>query len=245
MENKADLIILEDNSADQQDQNIILDENTIILAAGDTYSLIDMDALEKAVDASGLSYQDISRKADISISSIYKFFSRTSKNPTFYNVLMIFKVIGASVDTLCGLKPKAKPTPTDALKEKIIRMEDQIKTMEYKLEVKDTHIADLERQKSDAEILRDRYKEHFMAEIEKERTRYAAELDQERKRCDSELIRRDQQHEEEKKIIRRRGTVRFVLAMSLAGLSTLLFGLYIGADMILSGDYALLRQLFQ
>ena len=107
------------------------------------------------------------------------------------------------------------------------------------------HIADLEHQKSDAETLRDRYKEHFMAEIEKERTRHAAELDQERKRCDSELIRRDQQHEAEKKIIRRRGTVRFVLAMSLAALSTLLFGLYLGADMILSGDYALLRQLFQ
>lgn len=245
MDNSPKMFILEDNSADTQDKNVILAENTMILAAGDTYSLINMDALEEAVDASGLSYQDISDRADISISSIYKFFSRTSKNPTFYNVLMIFKVIGASVDTLCGLKPKAKPTPTDALKEKIIRMEDQIKTMEYKLEVKDTHIADLERQKSDAETLRDRYKEHFMAEIEKERTRHAAELDQERKRCDSELIRRDQQHEEEKKIIRRRGTVRFVLAMSLAALSTLLFGLYLGADMLLSGDYALLRQLFQ
>lgn len=245
MKNSADLMILHDNSADQQDKNLILDENTIILASGDTYTLIDMDALEKAVDASGLSYQDISRKSGISISSIYKFFSRSSKNPTFFNVLMIFKAVGASVDTLCGLKPKAKPTPTDALREQVICMEHQIQNMEYRLDVKDKHIADLERQKSDAEILRDRYKAHFMSEIEKERTRHAAELDQERKRCDTDLLRLEQQHEEEKKIIRRRGTIRFVLAMSLAALSTLLFGLYLCADMLLYGDYALLRQLFQ
>lgn len=216
------IVILEDNSADNHDKNVILSENTIILAAGDTYSLIDMDKLEEAVERSGMSYQSISDKADISISSIYKFFSRASKNPTFYNVLMIFKAVGASVDDICGITPKRPPEPADQLREKIIRMEDTIENLQYRLEVKDKRIADLERQKSDAESLRDRYKTYFTEEIEKERTRYANEIEK----------------------LNRRSSVRFGCAIALAALAIFMFSLYLCADMILSGDYALLRQLF-
>ena len=73
------LIVLEDNHADSHAENVILDENTIILAAGDAYSLIDMCSLKAAVKKSGLSYEDIADKMDISVSSIYKFFSKKSK----------------------------------------------------------------------------------------------------------------------------------------------------------------------
>lgn len=144
MQNRDNLIILQDNSADNQDKNVILDENTIILAAGDTYSLLDMDALEEAVVKSGLSYQDISDRANISISSIYKFFAKASKSPTFYNVVMIIKAVGASIDELCGIKPKQN---TNAL-----------------LEEKDRQIADLTAQ-------RDRYRDHFTKEVDEVRRR--------------------------------------------------------------------------
>lgn len=99
------IIVLEDNHADLHDEDVILDENTIILASGDTYSLIDMHALRTAVKKSGLSFEDIANKMDISASSIYKFFAKKSKSPSFYNTVMIFKAIGASVDTLCGIIP--------------------------------------------------------------------------------------------------------------------------------------------
>lgn len=144
MQNQENIIILQDKSADKQDKNVVLDENTIILAAGDTYSLIDMAALEEAVERSGMSYQDISDKAKISISSIYKFFSKSSKSPTFYNVVMIIKAIGASVDELCGLKQTRN---TNAL-----------------IEEKDRQIAELAAQ-------RDRYRDHFTKEIEEVRRR--------------------------------------------------------------------------
>lgn len=104
------LIILEDNLADAHDEEIILDKNTIILAAGDAYSIIDMAALKSAVKQSGLSYEDIADAMDISVSSIYKFFAKKSKSPSFYNTVMIFKAVGASLDELCGLRrPSSSP----------------------------------------------------------------------------------------------------------------------------------------
>ena len=42
---------------------------------------------------------------DISVSSIYKLFSKKSKSPSFYNTVMVFKAVGASVDEICGLTP--------------------------------------------------------------------------------------------------------------------------------------------
>ena len=219
------------------------DDKSVTPASGSLYDILDMELLEKEYDRQRLTYHELHRRTgeNVSESTIYRFFARQAKNPSAYNVLTILLSMGVSVDRILHLQPTEPPSDPNS----IHHLETEIEVLRSRIESKDKHISDLERQKSDAEILRDRYKEHFMAEIEKERTRHAAELDQERKRCDSELIRRDQQHEEEKKIIRRRGTVRFVLAMSLAALSTLLFGLYLGADMLLSGDYALLRQLFQ
>ena len=97
------LVILDDNHADRHDPETVLDENTIILASGDTYSLLDLPALKKAVKKSGMSYEDIADQMDISVSSIYKLFSQKSKSPSFYNTVMICKAVGASVDELCGL----------------------------------------------------------------------------------------------------------------------------------------------
>ena len=116
------LVVLEDNHADLHDENVILDENTIILASGDTYSLLDLPALKKAVKKSGLSYEDIADQMDISVSSIYKLFARKSKSPSFYNTVMICKAVGASVDALCGLSP----APDTDIAGRLERLEETI-----------------------------------------------------------------------------------------------------------------------
>lgn len=131
---QENFIILEDNHADSHAEEVVLDENTIILAAGDTYSLIDMAALRAAVKRSGLSYEDIAEATDISVSSIYKFFSKKSKSPSFFNVLMIFRAIGASVDDICGIHPKKKqPTPEEC-RERLSGMERSIAAMEQTMQ---------------------------------------------------------------------------------------------------------------
>ena len=137
------LIILEDSSADLHDEEIILDQNTIILAAGDTYSLIDMPALKRAVKESGLSYEDISEKMDISVSAIYKFFSKKSKSPSFYNTLMIFKAIGASVDDICGLRPKNKAPTPDECRSKLSQLEKSVATLQKTIEAQNKLITAL------------------------------------------------------------------------------------------------------
>lgn len=219
------------------------DDKSVTPASGSLYDILDMELLAKEYDRQRLTYHELHRRTgeNVSESTIYRFFARQAKNPSAYNVLMILLSMGVSVDRILHLQPTEPPSDPNS----IHQLQTEIEVLHSRTEAKDKHIADLERQKADAETLRDRYKAHFMAEIEKERTRHATELDQERKRCDTDLLRLEQQHEEEKKIIRRRGTIRFVLAMSLAALSTLLFGLYLCADMLLYGDYALLRQIFQ
>lgn len=120
------LVILDDNHADRHSPETILDENTIILASGDTYSLLDLPALKKAVKKSGLSYEDIADQMDISVSSIYKLFSKKSKSPSFYNTVMICKAVGASVDELCGLsRPQ---TPDKGISDRLDKLE---KTVEH------------------------------------------------------------------------------------------------------------------
>lgn len=141
---EENLVVLPDNAADDHGPEAIMDENTIILASGDTYSLINMDALEEAIKDSGMSYQTISEKADISLSSVYKFLSRTSKSPSFYNVVRLMWAVGCSVDALCGLKPR----PISA----------RDKNLDTLLSTKDKIIEDLTAQ-------RDRYRDHFTREI--------------------------------------------------------------------------------
>jgi transcriptional regulator with XRE-family HTH domain len=137
------LIVLEDSHADLHDEKLILDKNTIILAAGDTYSLIDMPALKRCVKQSGLSYEDISEKMDISISAIYKFFSKKSKSPSFYNVLMIFKAIGASVDEICGLHPKRNAPSPDECRSKLASLEKTVSSLQKNIEEQNKLISSL------------------------------------------------------------------------------------------------------
>jgi transcriptional regulator with XRE-family HTH domain len=142
------LVVLEDNSADAHDTDLILDENTIILAAGDTYSLIDMAGLRAALRKSGKSYEDISEEKGISLSSIYKFFRRKSKSPSFYNVLMIFQAAGASVDELCGLRPPAaepEPNLPAKLAELTATVDSLRKTVENQSKLIDAFLHDLHR----------------------------------------------------------------------------------------------------
>ena len=136
-------VILEDRHADFHDSETILDHDTIILAAGDTFSLIDMPALKRAVKHSGLSYEEISEQSDISISSIYKFFAQKSKSPSFYNVLMIFKAVGASVDEICGLHPKRKTPSVDECRSKLASLEKSINVLQSTIEAQNQLIASL------------------------------------------------------------------------------------------------------
>lgn len=142
------VVVLEDNHADAHDTDLILDENTIILAAGDTYSLIDMVGLREALRKSGKSYEDVSEEKGISLSSIYKFFRRKSKSPSFYNVLMIFQAAGASVDELCGLRPPAaEPEPglSSQLAELTATVDSLRKTVENQSKLIDALLHDLHR----------------------------------------------------------------------------------------------------
>jgi transcriptional regulator with XRE-family HTH domain len=125
-----DFIVLEDIIADEHDESVILDENTIILAAGDAYSIINMKKMTAALKASGKSYQDIAFEKDISVSSIYKFFARKSKNPSFYNFVMICDSIGISIDDVCDLKcekiKEDRDSLVDEMKSRMTRMQNTI-----------------------------------------------------------------------------------------------------------------------
>lgn len=131
---QENFIVLEDMHADSHAEHVIYDENTIILAAGDTYSLIDMDALRDALKKSGLSYEQIAEDTDISISSIYKFFAKKSKSPSFFNTVMIFKAIGASVDEICGLHPTNKTHTPAECRERLSGMEKTIAELQRTVE---------------------------------------------------------------------------------------------------------------
>jgi DNA-binding phage protein len=133
-------IVLEDNLADMHDEKVVLDENTIILTSGDTYSQINMPALRAAFRKTGKSYEDIAEERDISVSSVYKFFSQKSKSPSFYNVIMIMKSCGVSVDDICGITPSSDnstaaqiPKLTEAIFHLQALVESQQKMIEYLL----------------------------------------------------------------------------------------------------------------
>lgn len=140
-------IVLEDNLADMHDEKVVLDENTIILTSGDTYSQINMPALRDAFRKTGKSYEDIAEERDISVSSVYKFFSQKSKSPSFYNVIMIMKSCGVSVDDLCGINPSSDnstPAQIAKLTESIVRLQSLVESQQKMIEslLRDLHRSD-------------------------------------------------------------------------------------------------------
>lgn len=128
------LIVLEDNHADLHDKEIILDENTIILAAGDTYSMIDMPYLISAVHATNKSYEYIAEEQNISVSSIYKLLTYKSKSPSFYNVVKVCMAAGVSLDRLCGICTKQKPSTPDAQTETLSRLCETVSALQKTVE---------------------------------------------------------------------------------------------------------------
>ncbi len=128
------LIVLEDNHADLHDKEIILDENTIILAAGDTYSMIDMPYLISAVHATNKSYEYIAEEQKISVSSIYKLLTYKSKSPSFYNVVKLCISAGVSLDRLCRICPKQKAAAPDDQTEILSRLCETISTLQKTVE---------------------------------------------------------------------------------------------------------------
>lgn len=139
------ITILPDNHADAHDEDVILDENTIILASGDTYSLIDMALLRDAAKRSGKSFEDVSVERDISISSIYKFFAMKSKSPSFYNVVMICDAYGVSVDELCNLSAhrSRQTAPDTTLSDRIARLEETVTRLSRLVEDQNLIITDI------------------------------------------------------------------------------------------------------
>lgn len=128
------LIVLEDNHADLHDTEIILDENTIILAAGDTYSMIDMPYLISAVHATNKSYEYIAEEQNISVSSIYKFLTYKSKSPSFYNVVKLCISAKVSLDRLCGLKFDPAPDQNQPLTATLQKLSDTIADLQRVIE---------------------------------------------------------------------------------------------------------------
>lgn len=137
-----DLVILEDGHADSHDKTVILDENTIILAAGDTYSFVNMQLLKQAFLDTGLSYQDVSDEYNISVSAIYKFMAKKSKSPSFYNVVMLCKALGVSVDEFCGLRPLHKQLPEE-FRARLDHLEDTIVSLQKTIESQNVLITKL------------------------------------------------------------------------------------------------------
>lgn len=133
------IVVLEDNMTNQIDNSVLLDKNTIILAAGDVYTEIDMDVLRKAFKDYGKSYQKLSEKTGISKEAIYKFLKGRSKSPSFYNVVMICKELGVSVDDLFGIHKKE----VSSAEQKIAGMEEILKSMQKTLEAQTKAIAAL------------------------------------------------------------------------------------------------------
>lgn len=104
------IVVLEDTMAHQLDDSVLLDENTIILAAGDVYDKIDMDMIQKALKTYGKSYQKLSDKIGISKEAIYKFLKKKSKSPSAYLLIALCKELGVSLDDVCGLRKAENPT---------------------------------------------------------------------------------------------------------------------------------------
>lgn len=141
-------------------------------AAGSITSLIDFQTLNEKRKATGKSYQHIADALDMSKATVSRFFSGQAPNPSLYNTIRIFGFLGLSIDEAAGIR-KPTPPPTVETDHDMLRKMDHL---EYAVEVKDKHIADLEHQLSDTVEMRDRYKAYFTAEIEKVRARAAAQL---------------------------------------------------------------------
>lgn len=54
----------------------------------------------------GLTHQDIADQSNIPVSTVKKFFSESSKAPSFYVVAGICKELGVSMDAWAGLEPR-------------------------------------------------------------------------------------------------------------------------------------------
>jgi transcriptional regulator with XRE-family HTH domain len=124
------IVVLEDTMAHQLDDEVLLDENTIILAAGDVYDKIDMEMIQKAFKAYGKSYQKLSDKIGISKEAIYKFLKKKSKSPSAYLLITLCKELGVSLDDMCGIRKAEIP----AADQDIAELKEAVKAMQKALD---------------------------------------------------------------------------------------------------------------
>ena len=148
-------------------------------AAGCITSLIDFHALNEKRKQTGKSYQTIADALDMSKATVSRFFSGQAPNPSLYNTIRIFGFLGLSIDEAAGIT-KPTPPPTVETDHDMLRKLDHL---EYAVEVKDKHIADLQHQLVDAVEMRDKYKKYFMDETERQRNHYESEIEKIRSRA--------------------------------------------------------------
>ena len=111
------IVVLEDTMAHQIDNSVLMDENTIILAAGDVYGKLDMEIIQKAFKSYGKSYQKLSAKIGISKEAIYKFMKKKSKSPSAYLLISLCKELGVSLDDVCGIRRSDAQTTDQDIKD--------------------------------------------------------------------------------------------------------------------------------
>jgi transcriptional regulator with XRE-family HTH domain len=111
------IVVLEDTMAHQLDNSVLMDENTIILAAGDVYGKLDMEIIQKAFKSYGKSYQKLSAKIGISKEAIYKFMKKKSKSPSAYLLISLCKELGVSLDDVCGIRRSDVQTTDQDIKD--------------------------------------------------------------------------------------------------------------------------------
>jgi hypothetical protein len=96
--------------------------------------MIDMPYLISAVHATNKSYEYIAEEQKISVSSIYKLLTYKSKSPSFYNVVKLCISAGVSLDRLCRICPKQKPSSPDDQTEILARLCETITTLQKTVE---------------------------------------------------------------------------------------------------------------
>jgi transcriptional regulator with XRE-family HTH domain len=111
------IVFLEDTMAHQLHTSVLMDENTIILAAGDVYGKLDMEIIQKAFKSYGKSYQKLSAKIGISKEAIYKFMKKKSKSPSAYLLISLCKELGVSLDDVCGIRRSDVQTTDQDIKD--------------------------------------------------------------------------------------------------------------------------------
>ena len=144
-------------------KNPSFDDENVSPSSGNAYDLLDMPLFEKMRREKDLSYQDIADEVGTSEPTIRRFFHSGNKNPSFFNVYQITKILGIPFPLILKDKPT---THNETALPELLKMKDQ-------------QIKDLTEQ-------RDRYRDHFKSEIDEVRRLADERLKEKQKNMESQ-----------------------------------------------------------